>query len=134
MRYMYVQVLIYQAGDHDIRKIGIENEEWHINVVRAAVRKRGKYLEKQTVTDTGCKALMSSPNDTYIVDGILNRAYYLKYAKGPAGEWRYQKGHDVQNRTNDWRHCIGIKDNRIRCTGVHHHGISTGNLHLDMEG
>jgi hypothetical protein len=114
--------------------VGIPNEEWHINVIQAAIRKRGKYLEKQHITNGSCKSLISSPDKMYIVDGILNRGFYLKIGKGKLGQWRHQSGHDVYNRGESWRHCIGIRNRRIRCTGVHHTGISTDNLHLDLNG
>jgi hypothetical protein len=104
--------------------------------VKAALRKRGKYLKKQKITVAGCKALVSAPNATYIVDGILNREYYKKSvrSKNPPGEWRCQRGTEAKNQSDSWRHCIGVKDNRIRCKGVHGNGISAENLHLDMEG
>jgi hypothetical protein len=104
--------------------------------VKAALRKRGKYLKKHKITDAGCKALVSAPNATYIVDGILNREYYKisVRSKNPPGEWRCQRGTEAKNQSDSWRHCIGVKDNRIRCKGVHGNGISAENLHLDMEG
>jgi hypothetical protein len=116
--------------------VGIVDVEWHIKVVCAAVRKRGKYLKKQFVSqDGGCAALVESPNETYIVDGILNRGFQMANRAG--GEWRCHSAtaadHADKNDGN-WRHCILIKDRRIRCPGVHISGISTENLYMDKKG
>jgi hypothetical protein len=120
------------VDEYPLHRVGITDVEWHIKVVAAAIRKRGKYLKKQIVSrDGSCAALVDFPNEMYIVDGILNRSFYFKNRDG--GEWR---SHEETEDDNDgsWRHCILVKDRRIRCLGVHKSGISVLNLHLNEHG
>jgi hypothetical protein len=130
----YINNLIDQTGAQHIDYVGIPYEEWHISVVKAALRKRGKYLKKHEVTQSGCKALISSPDSVFIIDGTLNRQYFFKRGKKANGEWRFHRGHDVPDGAGAWRHCIGIKNHRIVCNGVYRTGISADNLHLDIDG
>lgn len=118
--------------EYPLDQVGIIDTEWHIKVVCSALRKRGKYLKKQTVSrHGGCAALVDFPDEMYIVDGILNHGYYYNHAT--KGEWRYHSDYS-DGTDSSWRHCLLVKDRRIRCAGVHTSGISTRNLYMDDQG
>jgi len=102
-------------------------------VAKKAIRPFGKYLRKlKRSREGGFKELVSCPDATYLIDGVLNRQFFM-LTRGP-GEMRYQTGCDTENGDGSWRHCIAIHKGKIRCAGIGEAGISAVNLHIDDEG
>lgn len=60
-------------------RAGIDGEEWHINVLQAALGKKGYFLKKVPVRNGGCTVLLLGTGK-YFVDGHLNRSF-LKIGK-----------------------------------------------------
>lgn len=118
---------------HLRERVGICGQEWHIVVVKKAIRPFGKYLQKlKRSKQGGFKELVSCPDATYLIDGVMNRQFFM--LTGGHGEMRCQNGCDTDDGDDSWRHCIAVHKGRIRCAGVHNSGISAVNLHIDDEG
>ena len=121
--------------DHDRRRVGVEGQEWHYDVIRHAMKADGsqRYLKKQLVHRGGCVDLHG--DGEFFVDGHLNRSYVRFMPGGLGGDRLYHAGHDDPQYTSDgtWRHCVAVKNGRVFCNGLPEGGVP-GVLWLDENG
>jgi len=110
-------------------RVGIRDQEWHIEVIKDALKQTAFYLKKESLTKTGGCLLLIEAEGLYMVDGHLNRTYLHK-TKGRI----LHDGGDVQDTEHAWRHAIAIKDKKIHCLGVGQNGLSADHLWLDQTG
>ena len=110
-------------------RVGIKDEEWHIDVIKHALKETSFYLKKETLTATGGSLLLIEADGLYMVDGHLNRAYMHK-TKGKI----LHDGGEARNTDEAWRHAIAIKNKKIHCLGVGSNGLSVDHLWLDAMG
>jgi hypothetical protein len=123
--------LFNKDRDHDRCRVGIDGEQWHICVIRRALKnaRSASYFKKQVVSQHGgCLSLLHS--GSFLIDGHLNRSYLC-----PGGQRVFQPGHEEDDRSEDsWRHCIAVKDGRLYSSGLPDCGLPVSNLWLDKEG
>jgi hypothetical protein len=126
---------------------GINGEQWHIEVIRLAMKLYDPkhYLLKVKVVGGGCLDLVNNLSTdgrtgekaSFFVDGHLGKTF-MRVGRNfkRTGELHQQDGFDDPEKKQDqtWRHAIAVKGDRMFCAGLPENGVTLSNLWLDHNG
>ena len=118
----------------DPKRCGTQDQTWHIMCPKLAIKPFGKFLKQLKLSVClGFKELISNPNQTYLIDGVLNRTWYHKQGEDRM-RIKKQENHLADNTDAQWRHSIAVVGGKLKCRGLCPRGVDIANLHLDHEG